>query len=146
MQQQERDSLAARVEDLRDMLASKVVPTGHPGASLIPDTEVERRWNTLCFTIRQVMYDHLTIPGVSKRASNSLAALRTLTPDSDDLLRNGNGCIMLAQAVIWYHPLRPQDRAPFVRDHASDVVARHSDWARNGIEAMTWPSCSYQRP
>ena len=98
-QQQESKDLTARVEDLQDMMASKVVaPNSNPGIGLIGDADVQARWNYLCFSIRQVVTDHVDASG--KRGS-SISALRDLTGAYEVLLRDKDGCCLLAQAIIW---------------------------------------------
>jgi hypothetical protein len=96
--QQENNELAARVEDLQDMLASKVAPSGNPGASLMGDADVQGRWNALCFDIRQLVAGHVNPSG---KRGISISALRALTRADEAILRDRDGCYLLAQATIW---------------------------------------------
>ncbi|KAK0623999.1 hypothetical protein B0T14DRAFT_517380 [Immersiella caudata] len=100
--QQKNDDLVVQVEDLRDMLASKVIPATHFGASLIPDTHVQGRWNELCFDIRQCVTEHVKPPGGAWYARNmAFTDLAKLTPDYIVFLSDINGCCRLAEAIIW---------------------------------------------
>ncbi len=96
--QQENDFLATRVADLQDMLASKVTRTGNPGASLIGDAEVQGRWTTLCFSIRQFATQHVDD---SRKRAGFISAPRGLTQGEDVVLRERDGCCLLAQAALW---------------------------------------------
>ncbi|KAM7222486.1 hypothetical protein V8F06_001980 [Rhypophila decipiens] len=97
------DELEIRAEDLVDMLASKATPTTNSGASLIPDTQVQARWNSLCFAIRQCVAEYVNPTGSLALIHESVfPRFHSLIPSHVAVpLRDKEGCQLLAQAVIW---------------------------------------------
>ncbi|KAK4444196.1 hypothetical protein QBC34DRAFT_385471 [Podospora aff. communis PSN243] len=119
--QQTNDHLLAQVDDLRDMLASRVTPAVNSGSALIPDTHVHGRWNELCFDIRQCVAEHVKTPGGAWYGRNAnLPHFARLTPDPIVFLSTINGCHQIAEAVIW------------------DVIARNVFGNGDNIGKLLW--------
>lgn len=102
--EEENKLLLERAEDLEDLLASKATRTTNPGTSLMGDTEVQGRWDSLCFEIRQCVAEHISTPGspTYNIDESTFSRFCGLPPNHVAVfLRDREGYRLLAQAVIW---------------------------------------------